>query len=514
MTQGNDLRRRDLAGPAGLVLAAAALAVAGRRGTAVLVVVAAIVLLHAVLLSAGFRRFLDGAATRLGSSVGAVLSVALLLPVFLLVVTPIGLVLRAVGARPLDLARDDGRTSYWTIRSVGTDVRPGRQFTDQRAWHPAGSSRRERRRIVAGAVVATLLVQALAVGGWARLHRDPAPVLGGASSPGVGSTAALRDLDWVPETQAELGEVVRGTVYTSFTGGTLRDHRGRYVNVHDRMRRTYESPLAATGDPIDIWFFGGSTMFGFDAQRDEHTIPSEVVRLAEGAGIPVRARNYGAPGYVSYQEAVLLSLLVTGGDRPDLVVFYDGINDVAAQILTTIGGFAPPGEPADLGSEQQRQGLAAVLGDIGVTADPPPPLIDRGGADRLDSLDPIVDATVGVYGQSVDLSRALADRYDFEVAHFWQPDLYSKATLDPGEEALLDGLGLDPFRMAGMVGLGGRIRAALPDGVFDVSDALDDVEGPVLSDEVHVNEVGARAVAEAIFADLAPSLERLQDPSQ
>ena len=46
-------------------------------------------------------------------------------------------------------------------------------------------------------------------------------------------------------------------------------------------------------------------------------------------------------------------------------------------------------------------------------------------------------------------------------------------------------------------------------GAIDVSDALDDVDVPVLWDWAHTNELGARTVAEAMYAHLAPEFDEL-----
>jgi lysophospholipase L1-like esterase len=43
----------------------------------------------------------------------------------------------------------------------------------------------------------------------------------------------------------------------------------------------------------------------------------------------VRSENYGEIGYTAHQSLVLLLQLLQSGHRPSLVVFYDGVNDVA-----------------------------------------------------------------------------------------------------------------------------------------------------------------------------------------
>ena len=103
----------------------------------------------------------------------------------------------------------------------------------------------------------------------------------------------------------------------------------------------------------------------------------------------------------------------------------------------------------------------------------------------------------------------MSARYGFDLVHFWQPQLYSKKPLDPGELELFPRLSLTPERHALMAALSARVAAALPPGVIDISDALDRAVGPVMTDVAHVNEVGGRAVAESMYAHLRPTIEGL-----
>jgi hypothetical protein len=504
--------RQALVGPILLVGVAVVIALAGHRRRAVLVLAVAAVLTLVLVSFPRVRTTIVGAAAAVGRVVGKVLGYVVLVPAYYLVVAPLGLLMRALGARPLDLSLDRTRTSYWTARTEGNDRTPRRMYTDQRGWHAIGFSPRQRRRVVTSTVVTMLLLEGAIVGGaylvdQRRSNPTPAPPSGVASI-NAPQSAAMRNTDWAPAAYRETAALVRGLVYTPYVGSTLRDYQGQYVNVKDRVRKSYETPLAQTRKPIEVWFFGGSTMFGFDLQRDEHTIPSEVVRLAEADGIAIHASNYGQPGFVNYQETVLLSLLVTGGKKPDLVVFYDGTNDFALGMLDTIGGMSPAGEPSDLGAEQQRRALAESGQIPGATADAPSPLGLRPVTKPV-TAQRVVDDTVAVYKQGFDLGNALATRYGFDEVHFWQPDLYSKEPLDPGELELYPTLALTPERHQMLRNLGVRIRGALPPDVIDISGALDGVRGPVLTDIVHLNEVGGHAVAEKMYAGLRPTLQRL-----
>ena len=61
------------------------------------------------------------------------------------------------------------------------------------------------------------------------------------------------------------------------------------------------------------------------SRRDSHA-PGGV------GGDPRRRAQYGRPATTMWQELELFQQLVTTGKRPDLVVFYDGFNDLAGQL--------------------------------------------------------------------------------------------------------------------------------------------------------------------------------------
>lgn len=500
---------RALLGPALLLAAAGLIWRGGRVRTAEIMAVAAIVITTVMLAWPRARAVVVRVTARVTEAVAWALSYVLLVPAYFLVMLPLGLLMRLFGGRPLDLSRDATRSSYWTVRTKPRASHPERMFADQRTWQPVGFSASQRRRVVWRTVVATTLIEAVLVGAVIYVvdaRRNPPPAeLGGASAVTSGPNPATAEYDWAADAHREQGRL--SFVYTPFTGASIRDFEGTYFNVKNRVRKSYETPLAATSKPLDVWFFGGSTMFGFDLLRDEHTIPSEIVRLAERDGIPIRARNYGMAGYVNYQESVLLSLLVTADERPDLVVFYDGVNDSSMALLNAYGGLNPSGEPGDLGALTQRLGLTKEL--PGASAKTPSPLgLRPSAAAKPTTVESIVASAAGVYRQGFDLSRLLADRYGFRVAHFWQPDYYTKVPLDPAEQAIP--LGLDTYRIETMTALWRKIREALPPEVVDISTALNGLQGPILSDSVHTNEKGSLAVSQAMYPHLRDQLRALQ----
>ena len=485
----------------GIAVVSVILTLLGRTTAAILVLGGGVLLVQGLGLSPWFRSGFHRVQHRLAHGVGLVLNGVLLGGLYL-VALPAALLARLLGSSRL---RGQGR---WVPRP-GVTNHAARVFADDRRTTASASGAGHQRTVQV--VVAVLMVEAILLAGWWAYQERTAPrdpVYAGASTVGALESAALAGQDWVPDAAAEIGAAAGTSTYTPYTGYSLNDHTGRYVNVENRARRTLESSLDSD-EPLEVWFFGGSVMFGFDLLRDDHTIPSEVVRLADAAGVPIRARNYGAPGYVNYQETVLLSELVTGGGRPDLVVFYDGINDVSLQLLNGLLQLPGGGEPDQLQAQMTRDAIAES-DEVPLSSNQPPaPLFPSPPTVPL-TAQAVVDDVNQVMRAGMALSEALADRYDFEVLHYWQPDLYSRAELDPGELALLDGLGLDEERLEVMSALLAAVRAGLPPGITDLGAAMDDVPGPVYSDNVHINESGARAAAAAMYETLGPVLDRLQ----
>lgn len=424
--------------------------------------------------------------------------------IFYLVLTPVGLGARLLGLRLLP----DGR---WHERPASPRAADRQAFVRAgggRGTTPVAGRRLSWRLAIAliavGAVGATLLPRLADRGP----DDDAIPEQLRGATFNAFDSAALADADWKDAAGPEFAAASGGQTYTSYVGNSLRDFEGRYVNVRDRQRRSYRPAETPDAQTLDVWFFGGSTMFGFSAQRDLHTIPSEVVRLAEDDGVTVHAHNFGAPGYVNMQETVLAAQLLAAGGRPDLIVFYDGINDMALEFQQAYGGIGVPGDPSDLTAFSYRRLLAGQLTGSDQPPAPITPVPDLGRPPRANA---VIDALVDAYGRGVELATALGDHYGIPVLHFWQPDLFNKVELVAGEEEVVERLGMDAFRYEAVARIARAIVPRLPGAAIDLSHAYDGIDEPVLTDQVHTNELGARLVAEAMYEPIADTIATLDD---
>jgi hypothetical protein len=108
-----------------------------------------------------------------------------------------------------------------------------------------------------------------------------------------------------------------------------RPFEGETVNFDSEGIRETPGSECVSG-AFKVFTFGGSTMVGWGAP-DWGTIPAHLqLGLNEVIEGPVCVVNLGEDGYVSTQSLITLILQLQGGDRPDAVLFYDGINDVLA----------------------------------------------------------------------------------------------------------------------------------------------------------------------------------------
>jgi hypothetical protein len=127
------------------------------------------------------------------------------------------------------------------------------------------------------------------------------------------------EASWVKQHWIEINRA--GDVYKSYVDWRHAPFQGETINVEGPylQRRTVNN--ASAGDK-KAFFFGGSTMWGLGA-TDAGTIPSQFAAVSG-----VHSENFADNGWNAHQSLMLLIQLIQAGQKPDLVVFYDGGNEV------------------------------------------------------------------------------------------------------------------------------------------------------------------------------------------
>ncbi|MBX2963563.1 MAG: SGNH/GDSL hydrolase family protein [Cyclobacteriaceae bacterium] len=118
--------------------------------------------------------------------------------------------------------------------------------------------------------------------------------------------------------------------YEPFTGWKTLPYSGKTLQIDQSGIRTHK-PYPATGDTKTVYFFGGSTMWG-EGSDDQHTIPA----LVNQSKPDYETQNHAQLAYATRQELDALITLYSKNQKPDYVIFYDGVNESAFLCPTEI----------------------------------------------------------------------------------------------------------------------------------------------------------------------------------
>lgn len=112
--------------------------------------------------------------------------------------------------------------------------------------------------------------------------------------------------------------------YYPFVGWKSLPYKGSTTTVNQQGNREHTPPAYDGERTASVHFFGGSTMWG-EGSDDQHTIPA----LFNGKFPEYNVVNHGQLAYNTRQEVDALISLYSKKVFPDVVVFYDGVNDAA-----------------------------------------------------------------------------------------------------------------------------------------------------------------------------------------
>jgi lysophospholipase L1-like esterase len=361
-------------------------------------------------------------------------------------------------------------------------------------------------------VTATLL-ELLSWAGWSAYRRiHPELHRNEAASPAFAGDSWAAEF-WLEES----ARVKVRKVYVPFRLWGVTAWHGKYVNNDESemgiWRRTI-NPVSRNCEPkqmVKIWMFGGSAMYGTGVP-DWATIPSKLSRELNSRGANcVVVINFGVEGYVTNQELIALMEQLKADRHPDIVIFYDGVNDSAvagptagpvrahhiyetikARIEGTLAG------RFDFLTESYtfhvvRLGLQALhrRRSPGLT----PPELELKAAAVLDN-----------YEANLRVLRTLGKAYGFQTLCFWQPSLwYGHKPLVPFEQHEVDAIEArsdpwDPVLIE--VYKEAEQRSAKEKDFVFLGGLFDSVKDPVYLDNVHLgprgNELAAHAIEEYI----------------
>ena len=373
---------------------------------------------------------------------------------------------------------------------------------------------------VAGIVLVVVLINEFGVDGLRRLSRRLR--YGRSMRPDRAGTAdAYAGADWAVAYFDEFNRSVR-VDWKPYVEWWQRPVHGAYVTLNSRGLRPTPGEDARRDDVVRIFCFGGSTMMGMGA-RDQATIPAVLAHRLGELGHCVAVTNFGQLGHNSTQETITLHQLLKQGVRPDIALFYDGINEMASaeQSGRADALFNESRRIAEFNLlHPHRRGdliLAAVMTAIprtlrrlrrltGLELRGPLPEPDA-DLSQID-LPSLAAGVAASYATNLRLIRLMGREYGFATLFFWQPAITAKKHKSADEQRfeadyIGDVVGRRELYAKINIARGNHPLISGAEDVFDLSTIFDDVKDPVYIDAYHLSEAGNLAVAEVMLPQLA-----------
>lgn len=319
--------------------------------------------------------------------------------------------------------------------------------------------------------------------------------------------------EFFEEIEKRLAVAVSSKPYSPYSLWKEHPYRSRTFNIdEDGYRNTINGSLDAN-HAYHVWIFGGSTTF-CEQVPDSDTLPS-LVSLELNKRFPSRrflVKNYGVNGFVSDQEVVLLTQLLSEGRKPDFVIFYDGINETHTKVVAGAQHTFYHRFEAVLDREfaakefllsaVSKLSLAQLLGftpnieyirDKGILKERAETMLER-------------------YKRNVSfVSDALSQAFGFRALFLWQPSIFAtKKSLSEEERAILSSQREEVRLAFEVVDALANSELFRSGKVHDFRDAFDDLKHSIFIDAYHVTTIGNNAVSQKI-AQLISSYLKTSD---
>jgi lysophospholipase L1-like esterase len=510
----------------------AVLCLLGHYFAAIVLSIVIVTISIASLFSERANRAIERVMQAVRRLTGRALSVLLLGILEVLVFAPISVFFRLIGRDPLALDLSLRASTRWRPHpAAGRRNLYRRQFAYERPPRATADRSLYRSTCIIFGTVTLILLADLGVG--SILDAFIGPITPSVTAPGnlfrSGIRAVPRSAPWWQSVLQETYAVGFSSQFAPYRGWSYPNYSSQYTNITSGIRKSWEPPAISSGSkPVEVAFFGGSTMEGA-YQRDNFTIASDVAKLAYSKHVAIHVTNYGQQGYAAWQELEQLEELLTAGYRPNVVVFYDGINDLYAQANSGTsatptyinadkfrqaavknGATSNSGAPS-LGSQiydsySNHSLILRLSAALGLSSPQPPSGENQESGWSPDQSIPTAltraSDAVSIHERAINVLTALGAHYGFRAISFWQPYLYTK-TVVPGEQAASGLLAENPAAWRAMAS---ESEKELKPPVIDLTKAFNSSSQPVMIDFMHTNELGAQLVANAMYPYLLPAI--------
>jgi len=307
--------------------------------------------------------------------------------------------------------------------------------------------------------------------------------------------------NWAKDYHREFKESYK-VEYYPYTGyRRTPNYEGKYINLdNESIRKTYFQCKDDHKNTIKIFAFGGSTMWGTGA-RDIGTIPSFLSKYLCEEGINVEVTNFGESAYTSTQEIIRLQLELRKENYPDIVIFYDGVNDVYTSYQSRVAGLPPNNENRIIEFNLRKRfnifpNLNRAIGRIIRT-------LYGDSLTNGELNDNLIIETANIYLNNIKVIKALENKYKFKAFFYWQPSLYTKQHLSDDEK---NKIYYDKSLNKSRIMVLNLIKSSKQ--VNDLTGIFNNKKNTIFIDEYHISEEGNSIIAREMSKDILKYIKR------
>ncbi|MBQ4821785.1 SGNH/GDSL hydrolase family protein [Aquimarina sp. MMG016] len=233
------------------------------------------------------------------------------------------------------------------------------------------------------------------------------------------------------------------TEWESYVHFKLREKSTKHNTIDKKgHRKTINLNLKTPSNPLKIFCLGGSTMYSTGA-RDSLSIPSQLSKLLyeKFPQRNIEITNLGCHGYNRSVENIQLQKELLANNIPDMVIFYDGVNEVISGYLNNKAGLPTN---AKLNKEESKVRFNYVrkiklLLNTSYTSRFIKYLQNKIFKQKTftpDLSNQLSEDIANNYIRNLQITNALSMQYNFKVFNFLQPNIYSHKTLSEHEKIM------------------------------------------------------------------------------
>lgn len=316
---------------------------------------------------------------------------------------------------------------------------------------------------------------------------------------------------WFKDYVREASSVFFNVAWSPYVYWKTNAFKGQYININDdSTRKTWTPPFDLNKPVYEIFIFGGSTLWGWGA-RDDQTIPSLISKvLYNKYGIQSKITNYGEIGYINTQEFIRFIKELQQDKVPQVVVFYDGLNDVFTALQSRVAGI-PQNEFKR--EKEFKDSIFRKLFDSFIAKSALYKVIFEvfgNGSIESDSkllsseyLNQLSDQIASVHIANMKIIKSISSELKIKSLFYWQPVIFTKNDLSYPEREFAE---LHNYAKPLSIKTNDKMQSSQELGFYNISNILSGYNKSFYIDPWHIDEKGNEIIANRIAEDIYKAL--------